>query len=153
MASLLDLPGEPAPLGAVAPVLPEQDHAGGLARPEAAADVLGPRGTREARDRDLADLLPERHAIDRLERDGEPLLLRRLLGRRAPVSAGVVVCANAHTRNQGDECAGAQSGKPPPAGRSRPTCVRSRTHTVGNRTHTPLNAAVQPALAATRPVD
>ena len=91
---LLDLPGQPAPLGAVAAVLTEQDHAGGLARAKAAADVLGPSGARKARDRDLADLLAERHAIDRLERDGELPLLGRIGGRGA-LSARVVPRADA----------------------------------------------------------
>src|SRR5918992_776111 len=78
----LHRPGQGAPLGLGAGVEAEQDHPGGLARPEAAADVVGRRGIREARDDHLADLLAEAEAVD--GREGAlaaPLLgwsLRRL---------------------------------------------------------------------------
>ena len=120
VARLLDGAGQPPPRSRTAAVRAEQDDAGRFPGSQAAPDVLGPRGAREARDGDLPDLLAEREAVDRLARGGEPLLLRGLDGRRLAVSAGVIAGAGGKTGNEGDECAGAQGGEPPAADRSAP---------------------------------
>ena len=67
---LLQRSCQASPCGTVTAVRAEQDHARGLARPQAPADVLGASGAREARDRDLSDLLAEREAVDGLAGSG-----------------------------------------------------------------------------------
>jgi hypothetical protein len=112
---LLKRAREPTPVRGVAPVGgAEQDHAGRLSRAEAPADVLGPGRAREARDRDLTDLLPERQPVDRLACRAEVTLLLRGRDRSVTLGAAPVTGADRSTEEQRSKRGAGQSGKPPP---------------------------------------
>ena len=115
VTGLLDRAGQRAPVGGVASVRgAEQDHPGRLASPQPAPDVLGPRGAREARDRDLTDLLPERELVDGLARGLEVTLLLRGLRSGVTLGTATVIRANGSTEEECSKRRARQRRKPPP---------------------------------------